>query len=212
MIAGPNVDIVQVDPYILPFEDGTFDIITSTSVFEHSQMFWLLSNEIFRVLKPDGIFYLNAPSNGPYHTYPVDCYRFYPDAGTAIMEWGIRSGFKNLTILESFIGNKQNDNWNDFVCIYLKDKHFASKYPNRIIDNNKNFSYGRKNTNNKFFNAKIVNNTSLMEDQKISGMVQMVYIKMAFLVTEVVKKIFFIRKIKKILTKRRFNKNLSEDL
>ena len=70
MIPGDNVDIVQDDPYVLPFKDETFDIITSTSVFEHSSMFWVLSNEIFRVLKPNGLFHLNAPSNGPYHTYP----------------------------------------------------------------------------------------------------------------------------------------------
>ena len=32
----------------------------------------------------DWLFYLNAPSNGEFHRYPVDCWRFYPDAGGAL--------------------------------------------------------------------------------------------------------------------------------
>jgi SAM-dependent methyltransferase len=202
MIPGDNVDIVQTDPYILPFDDNTFDIITSSSVFEHSQMFWVLSNEIFRVLKPDGLFYLNAPSNGPYHTYPVDCYRFYPDSGEGIKEWGVKSGFKNLIILESFIGSKQNDNWNDFVCVFLKDKNYLENYPTRIIDKTKKFTFGRKNGDLKLYNAKIKNNSTLMADQEISGIFHLLYIKIKFLFFIILKKIFFIRKIKKILAKK----------
>jgi SAM-dependent methyltransferase len=199
MVPGENVDIVQTDPYILPFKDNTFDIITSSSVFEHSQMFWVLSNEIFRVLKPNGLFYMNAPSNGPYHTYPVDCYRFYPDAGSGIMEWGSLSGYKDFTILESFIGDKKNDNWNDFICIFLKDKKYLNNYPNRIIDSDKNFTFGRKNLDINLYNAKIKNNAALMSDQKISGILKLLYIKFKFLFLKIIKKILFIRKINKII-------------
>ena len=77
---GPNVDILMEDPYKIPLEDNSVDVIISTSTFEHSEMFWLSFNEIMRTLKPNGLFYMNAPSNGPYHAWPVDCYRFYPDA------------------------------------------------------------------------------------------------------------------------------------
>jgi SAM-dependent methyltransferase len=198
MIAGDNVDIIQKDPYVLPFNDNTFDIITSTSVFEHSQMFWVLANEIFRVLKPDGLFYLNAPSNGPYHTYPVDCYRFYPDAGKGIVEWGVYSGYKNLTVLESFIGDKKNDNWNDFICIFLKDKYFADKYPFRIINKHKSFIFGRKDSDPVLYQAKIKDNASLMPDQKVSGILKMLLIKIKFLLSEIFKRVFFLRKIRKI--------------
>ena len=203
MVPGENVDIVQADPYILPFKDNTFDIIASSSVFEHSQMFWVLSNEIFRVLKPNGLFYLNAPSNGPYHTYPVDCYRFYPDSGEGLKEWGIQSGFKDLMILESFIGHKQNDNWNDYVCVFLKDKNYLKNYPTRIIEKTKKFTFGRKNGDQKLYNAKIKNNASLMADQEILGILHLLYIKMKFLFITILKKIFFIRKIKKILNKKK---------
>ena len=47
MIPGKNVDIVQEDPYVIPFKNDTFDVVTATSVFEHSSMFWVLANEIF---------------------------------------------------------------------------------------------------------------------------------------------------------------------
>jgi len=51
-VAGKGVDIVLQDPYKMPFEDEHFDIIICSSVFEHSQMFWLLYLEIMRILKP----------------------------------------------------------------------------------------------------------------------------------------------------------------
>jgi hypothetical protein len=59
--------------------------------------------EIQRVLKPEGLFYLNAPSNGTYHRYPVDCWRFYPDSGVALSHWGQKNGY-NTQLIESFVG------------------------------------------------------------------------------------------------------------
>ena len=202
MVPGKNVDIVQKDPYVIPFDNDTFDIVTSTSVFEHSSMFWVLSNEIFRVLKPNGLFYLNAPSNGPYHTYPLDCYRFYPDAGNGIVEWGVRNGYKNLIVLESFIGNKKLDNWNDFVCIFLKDKNYINEYKKRIIENHRTYSFGKKYNDPTIYQAKIKKNSSLMPDQKLDGIFYLLFIKILFFLVEILKKIFFYRKLKKIIFKK----------
>ena len=84
-VEGKGVNVVLSDPYKLPFESNSVDIILSSSVFEHSEMFWLLFLEIMRVLTPNGLFYLNAPSNGDFHRWPVDCYRFYPDAGKGLV-------------------------------------------------------------------------------------------------------------------------------
>src|SRR5690242_17879182 len=74
--AGKGVDVILKDPYKLPFEDRSADFVVSSSCFEHSEMFWLLFLEILRILKPEGVFYLNVPSNGIFHRYPVDCWRF----------------------------------------------------------------------------------------------------------------------------------------
>ena len=131
---GPNVDIIMKDPYKIPLKDSSTDVVISSSCFEHVEHFWFSFNEIIRVLKPSGLFYLNVPSNGDYHTYPLDCFRFYPDAGKALVSWGKKSGFKNLMLIESFIGRQQNDIWNDFVAIFIKDKKFINRYKNRMIN------------------------------------------------------------------------------
>lgn len=131
-IEGKGVDVVLEDPYTLPFEEGSLDAIVSSSCFEHSEFFWLLFLEIMRVLKPDGLFYLNVPSNGVFHRYPVDCWRFYPDSGVALRNWARRNGV-DAELLESYTSDQAGGGWNDLVCIFVKEKGFADKYPERII-------------------------------------------------------------------------------
>src|SRR4249920_769017 len=58
MVAGKGVDVVLEDPYTLPFETGSADIVLSSSCFEHSEMFWVLFLEALRILRPHGLFYL----------------------------------------------------------------------------------------------------------------------------------------------------------
>jgi len=121
-VEGKGVDVLLTDPYILPLEDSSVDVIVSSSCFEHSEFFWLTFNEALRVLKPTGLLYLNAPSNGTYHRYPVDCWRFYPDSGVALQNWGHRSGHV-CALLEAFIGERKNDLWHDFVAVFVKVKN-----------------------------------------------------------------------------------------
>ena len=143
-VTGDGIDVVLEDPYQLPFDDQSVDVIVCSSVFEHSQFFWLLFLEVMRVLKPEGIFYLNAPSNGCIHRYPVDCWRFYPDSGLALVAWAERNGYAPA-LLESFIGlrdyegkdykllEKDDASWNDFVAIFIKEKRCQSLYHHRVI-------------------------------------------------------------------------------
>ncbi|MBC7205353.1 MAG: class I SAM-dependent methyltransferase [Methyloversatilis sp.] len=141
--AGRGVDVVLDDPYRLPFEDGVADVVVSSSCFEHVYMFWLTFNEVLRVLRPDGLFYLNAPSNGEFHRYPVDCWRFYPDAGDALVRWGVRSGYRPA-LLESFTAYQQLDIWNDFVAIFVKDADCVARYPARMLDRIGRYMNGRR--------------------------------------------------------------------
>lgn len=129
--AGPGVDVVLEDPYYLPFPDGSFDVAVSTSCFEHSEFFWLSFLEILRVLSPRGLFYLNAPSNGSFHRYPVDCWRFFPDSGKALEKWAKRNQVPTK-LLESFVSYQQVNPWNDLVAVFLKDGHYAAEYPKRM--------------------------------------------------------------------------------
>jgi SAM-dependent methyltransferase len=132
-VSGQGVDIVLDDPYVLPFDDNSVDVIVSSSCFEHSEMFWILFLEILRVLKPAGLFYLNAPANGEFHRYPVDCWRFYPDCGKALVTWARRSGI-DAALLESYTSYQDKDIWNDFVAIFVKNSDCASSHPKRIAE------------------------------------------------------------------------------
>lgn len=132
-VEGMGVDFVLQDRYHLPFPDNYADIVVSSSCFEHSEMFWLLFLEIMRVLKPSGVFYLNAPSNGMFHQYPVDCWRFYPDSGKALVSWAEYNKV-SAYLLESFTGARDAGLWNDFVAVFLKNKTLSRLYTGRISD------------------------------------------------------------------------------
>jgi SAM-dependent methyltransferase len=134
---GNDVDIVITDPYNLPVEDNTADIVVTSSCFEHSQFFWLSFLEALRITKPSGIIYINAPSGGVYHRYPTDNWRFYPDAGIALREWGKASGY-NPALLESFIGWQNGTYSNDFVSVFVKDKAFYDFHKERMLNKVKN--------------------------------------------------------------------------
>ncbi len=162
-VEGNGVDIVLTDPYILPFEDSTIDVIVSSSCYEHSEFFWLSFNEALRVLKPTGLLYINAPSNGAYHRYPVDCWRFYPDSGVALQNWGNRSGYK-CALLESFIGIRKRDKWHDFVAVFLKDKVNSSNFDARIQDNINEFMNGRTLHSDEVVNQKTFMQTIKLKD------------------------------------------------
>jgi SAM-dependent methyltransferase len=88
LAAGPNVDVVLSSPYRLPFQSHSVDVIVSGQAFEHIEFFWLTWLEMTRILKPGGLIFLVAPSRGPEHRYPQDCWRFYPDGYSALASFG----------------------------------------------------------------------------------------------------------------------------
>lgn len=162
---GDGVDVVLSDPYSLPLPEESVDVCVSSSCLEHSEFFWLSFLEMIRVLKPGGVLYLSVPSNGQFHRYPVDCWRFYPDSGRALQNWARKNGYATL-LLESFTGPQDWEMWNDFVAVFVKDEMFASKYPHRIIDR-----YGHSNAFVSGNNA-IMRRQDWPEDQR--GPVQLV--------------------------------------
>jgi SAM-dependent methyltransferase len=150
-VEGPGVDLVLSDPYKLPFEDDSFDVVVSSSCFEHSEMFWIVFLEIMRVLKPKGLFYLNVPSNGAFHRYPVDCWRFYPDSGRALVAWANRNSI-NATLLESYTSNQDGDIWNDFVAVFLKNEKYLTDFNSRILDEKLDITNGLTAVQKDFIN------------------------------------------------------------
>ena len=141
MEADKSVDIVIPPGEKLPFEDGSVDLIVSTSCFEHDPCFWLTFKEMTRIIKPTGYIYINAPTSGPYHTYPGDNWRFYSDAGQALAFWSGKQ-MSNETIypvkvVETF--NILGEVWNDFVCVWkrvnVEDKETSITVHNEILNN-----------------------------------------------------------------------------
>lgn len=117
-----SVDIVTPPGERLPFEDESIDLIVSTSCFEHDPCFWLTFKEMTRIVKPSGYIYVNAPTTGPYHTYPGDNWRFYSDAGQALAYWSGKQMSNEkiypVKVVETF--NVLGDCWNDFVCVWQR--------------------------------------------------------------------------------------------
>ena len=112
-----GVDIVLQDAYSFPLPDNYADIVVTSSCFEHSEMFWLTFLEGVRILKPRGLFYINAPSTGDYHPYPVDCWRFYPDADKALLTWAKRNGYDLTVEYKATL----EGTWGDFIVVYRKN-------------------------------------------------------------------------------------------
>ena len=111
-----GVDIVLEDPYKFPLVDNFADLVVTSSCFEHSEFFWLTFLEGVRILKPGGHFYLNAPSKGDVHRFPVDCWRFYPDAAGALANWANRNGY-NVAVVKT---DTLQGPWGDFVAVFTK--------------------------------------------------------------------------------------------
>lgn len=174
-VPGKGVDVVLTDPYALPFESGTADIVVSSSCFEHSEMFWVVFLEVMRVLKPRGLFYLNAPSNGMIHRYPVDCWRFYPDSGKALVSWARRNGIQ-AALLESYVSRQHistqiGDQWNDFVAVFIREEAQVPEFPDRIVDSKTDFYNGSKHGS-----AEVLRPSDLNEDQKKIALISQVIV------------------------------------
>lgn len=125
MEAGPNVDVVS-DAHNIPFQNNYFDIVLSSSCFEHDDMFWETFLEMCRVVNDGGYLYVQAPSNGPYHGWPGDNWRFYIDSWKALEKWGKKNGY-DIELIEHYIDEttpapdyEGNRIWNDSVAIYRK--------------------------------------------------------------------------------------------
>jgi SAM-dependent methyltransferase len=162
-VEGKGVDVIMQDPYALPFESESVDVVLSSSVFEHSEFFWLLFTEIQRILKPGGLFYLNVPSNGFVHRFPADCWRFYPDSGIALQNWGRRNGYQTV-LLESFTARQKADVWNDFVAVFARDARHVAEHPRRLQSSYKSYTNGYTVENGGAF----TNATDRQEDQELN--------------------------------------------
>lgn len=107
-----GVDIVLEEPNRLPLDDASMDIVLCGQMLEHCEFFWLTFSEMVRVLKPGGYLFLIAPSSGPEHRYPVDCYRFYPDSYRALARYA------NCRLVDIWLDERGP--WKDLVGVFQR--------------------------------------------------------------------------------------------
>lgn len=117
--SGPGVDVVVPPGADIPVATGTADLVMASSVLEHDMMFWETFGQMCRLAKVGGYIYLNVPSNGCVHSFPVDCWRFYPDAGMALERYSAKTEWP-VRLIESFVAERQDDQWNDFVAVFQR--------------------------------------------------------------------------------------------
>jgi len=136
-----SVDIIVKPTDKLPFEDGSIDLIVSTSCFEHDPCFWITFKEMTRVIKFDGFIYINVPTGGTYHCYPGDNWRFYSDAGQALSYWSsyqiANEPIFPVKVIETFHILPKTDIWIDFICIWKRtdEKQTEIVVQNSVLEN-----------------------------------------------------------------------------
>lgn len=112
--AGHNVDLVVSNSYQWSeVKTESFDVAISGQALEHVEFPWKTMREVFRILRPGGLFCLIVPSSGEEHRYPVDCWRFYTDSMQALAK---DSGFN---VVESFT-DVGLGNWQDTFAVFQK--------------------------------------------------------------------------------------------
>ncbi|WP_175720820.1 hypothetical protein [Burkholderia anthina] len=99
--------------------DASFDLVIASSIFGYDKSFWRTFIEMCKKVRPGGHIYINVPSNGAVRRFPRDYWRFYPDSGLALEGYARSEGF-DLSLVESFTAEREEDDWNDFCAIFRR--------------------------------------------------------------------------------------------
>ncbi len=82
----PGITYISKEEYNYPVESESYDIIISGQVIEHVKKIWLWLDELKRILRKNGTMIIVNPVSWPYHAFPVDCWRIFPDGMKALCE------------------------------------------------------------------------------------------------------------------------------
>jgi SAM-dependent methyltransferase len=102
--------------YSYPIESDAADVVVATNVMEHVRKPWVWIRELARICRPKGYVITINPVSWPYHEYPVDCWRAYPDGMKALYDEA------HLTVITS-------------CCESLEDADFHRHIPGRSVTN-----------------------------------------------------------------------------
>ena len=130
--SGNNIDIIVDNPYDWQneIEDESYDVVISGQAFEHIEYFWLTLEQVKRVLKPGGLFFLIVPSTGPVHKNPHDCYRFNENAMKAMAK------YINFNVIEYGTNfDEISDPWYDSFLVARKPENISADDLKDKMDN-----------------------------------------------------------------------------
>ena len=85
MREGPGVDRI-LDLHDIDLPDESVGVVLCADTFEHVEYPRKAIQEIYRILKPDGLAVITSVMNFPIHSYPNDYWRFTPDAFKSLLK------------------------------------------------------------------------------------------------------------------------------
>jgi SAM-dependent methyltransferase len=83
------------DGVVMPFDNNSFECAFGTEVLEHCPEPEIVLKEVFRVLKPNGVFFFTVPFLWNLHEVPHDEYRYTPFSLERHLK---KAGFTNIQI------------------------------------------------------------------------------------------------------------------
>ena len=110
IIAGPNVDIIMGSEEWNNL--SKIDLVISGQTLEHVADIPKLMSEIYKVLKPNGLLYIIAPSTGPRHDYPIWVGNFSIERMSEVV---VAAGFEIISCTISPV-----EPFNDCCCLAKK--------------------------------------------------------------------------------------------
>lgn len=127
---GLNVDILVSNIYNWDIiKDSSYDVIISGQFFEHLNYFWIIMEEINRVLKPGGYCCIIAPSSGPQHGKLNDCYRFNEAGMKSLAE------YVNFEVIHTSTNTSDENPWHDSCLVAKKRNPDSAKEIKEKMDN-----------------------------------------------------------------------------
>ncbi|MCK5466093.1 class I SAM-dependent methyltransferase [Candidatus Parcubacteria bacterium] len=145
MRKGTGVDRIE-DIEKLSFQDSTIGTILLMDTLEHVQNCHSALNEVYRVLKKDGIVIMSSVMDFPIHDHPFDYWRFTPEAFKLLL------GKFKIKII-GYEGNPRKPH--TVFAIGIKSLSFDLKYKNHFdqfkkkyiqINNDLNRNLHKRNT------------------------------------------------------------------
>jgi len=97
MRKGPGVDVI-LDLHDIKLPSESVGTVLVLDTLEHVEFPRIAINEIYRILKKNGVLIISSVMNFPIHSFPYDFWRFTPEAFKSLLR-------EFLTIIVDFVGN-----------------------------------------------------------------------------------------------------------